>query len=215
MPKDEDYNWSRYFDAVAGLVPRQTLLFALHRTEQERAADQRLDAIRSRPIAVDLGCGEGRDTLELLRRGWRVIAIDSSQDAINRVLSKCEVEQVVNLEARVQRFEDAMLPQVDLVNASFSLPHCDPGDFGVLWHSVTMAVKPGGRFSGQFFGVRDEWATKPDGQIRTYHSRGDVEKLLKDAKLVPEMLDEIERPGKNAFGERKHWHVFHVVARRV
>jgi hypothetical protein len=34
------------------------------------------------------------------------------------------------------------------------------------------------------------------------------------AALEVEMLDEVERDGKNAFGEPKYWHVFHVVARK-
>ncbi|MEJ1932020.1 class I SAM-dependent methyltransferase [Nostoc sp. NIES-2111] len=35
-------------------------------------------------FAVDLGCGDGRDTVELLRRGWRVLGIDGAQEAIAR-----------------------------------------------------------------------------------------------------------------------------------
>lgn len=118
------------------------------------------------------------------------------------------------VEARVQRFEDAKLVPVDLVNASFAIPHCDPADFPALWSQLTKAIKPGGRFAGQLFGIHDEFATKPDGITRTYHTRAEVEALLSSAGLIAEFLDEIQRDGKNAYGEPKHWHVFHLVARR-
>jgi trans-aconitate methyltransferase len=39
-------------------------------------------------FAVDLGCGAGRDTAELLRRGWRVLAIDAEAEAIRRLLER-------------------------------------------------------------------------------------------------------------------------------
>jgi SAM-dependent methyltransferase len=64
--------WSRFY-AAAGTDPRETLLDALDRFEAEK---------RAPGTAVDLGCGTGRDTLELLRRGWRVVAIDSQPEAI-------------------------------------------------------------------------------------------------------------------------------------
>jgi SAM-dependent methyltransferase len=219
MAVNEAYDWTRYFDAVKDLPPRETVLKALELFDAERAAAQRLALAGAggdaqRPLAIDLGCGDGRDALELLRRGWRVIAIDSTPDAVRRLMDRCPVEHMDRLEARVQRFEDARLVPCHLVVASFSIPHTDPADFPDLWKSLTRAVLPGGRFAGQLFGVKDEWAQKPDGVTRTYHTREQVDALLAEAGLVPEMLDEIERDGKNAFGEPKHWHVFHIVARK-
>ena len=67
--------WSRYY-AAAGQDPRETLLAALERFDAEGRAG----------LAVDLGCGTGRDTFELLRRGWRVLAIDAQSEALYRRL---------------------------------------------------------------------------------------------------------------------------------
>lgn len=216
MAVNEAYDWTRYFDAVKDLPPRETVLRALELFEAERAAGQRLEVgpTAARPLAIDLGCGDGRDTMELLRRGWRVIAIDSTPDAMKRLMDRVPVEHMDRLEARVQRFEDARLAACQMVVASFSIPHTDPADFPDLWKNLTRAIAPGGRFAGQLFGVRDEWAVKPDGVTRTYHTREQVETMLAEGGLAAEMLDEVERDGKNAFGEPKHWHVFHVVARK-
>jgi tellurite methyltransferase len=218
-------DWPAYFDAVAGLPPRETLLAAMERFEREGAEATRgqgakhaavpltpryLDTVT--PLAVDLGCGEGRDTLELLRRGWRVLAVDSHPEAISRLRTRVSGPEADRLETLIGRFEEVPVPRCDLVNASFSIPHCAPADFPPMWARIVDAIKAGGRFAGQFFGVRDEWASKPDGVTRTYHTREQVEAMLGPFEI--EMLDEIERPGKTALGEPKYWHVFHVVARK-
>jgi tellurite methyltransferase len=105
-------NWTRYYDA-AGEQPRETLLFALERFEAEaRAAGREL-------FAVDLGCGSGRDTAELLRRGWRVLAIDAEAEAIERLLARSDLGSAAGrLETQVARFEDAAWPEADLINSS-------------------------------------------------------------------------------------------------
>jgi hypothetical protein len=99
-----------------------------------------------------------------------------------------------------------------MVNASFSIPHCEPRDFPGLWAKIAAAIRPGGRFAGQFFGVNDGWRGRVDGVPRTFHTGSDVEAML--AAFEAEMLDEVERMGKTAMGEPKYWHVFHVVARK-
>ena len=68
-------DWPGYFGAVLGKPPRDTLLAALAAFEQEGVAAG---------FAVDLAAGEGRDTLELLTRGWRVLATDAEPVQLRR-----------------------------------------------------------------------------------------------------------------------------------
>ncbi len=195
-------DWSAYYSAVDGRPPRDTLLVALERFEAEQSATQ------SR-FAVDLGCGEGRDTVELLKRGWRVLAIDGEKEAIARLLSRSGIHSE-RLETQVIRFEEISLPkQVDLVNASFSLPFCPPEHFPSLWENIVSSLRSGGRFCGQLFGDRDSWAIYTS---MNHHTREQVEVLLRPFEV--EVFEEEDHPGKTALGEEKHWHIFQLVARK-
>jgi hypothetical protein len=42
----------------------------------------------------------------------------------------------------VARFEDATVAACDLLNASFSIPHCSPSDFPALWGRITASIRP-------------------------------------------------------------------------
>ncbi|GAB4200983.1 MAG: class I SAM-dependent methyltransferase [Coleofasciculaceae cyanobacterium] len=200
--KEFDRDWSAYYSAVVGRPPRETLLAALARFEAEQSAP-------STRFAVDLGCGEGRDTVELLRRGWRVLGIDGETEAIARLQSRPDINLAV-LDTQVVRFEEITLPEsVDLVNSSFALPFCPPEHFLRLWEKIVSCLRPGGRFCGQLFGDRDSWAVYPS---MSHHTREQVEVLLQPFEV--EVLDEEEHPGKTAIGEDKYWHLFHIVARK-
>jgi tellurite methyltransferase len=196
--------WTRYYDA-AGDQPRETLLFALERFDAEAGAKGR------GLFAVDLGCGTGRDSAELLRRGWRVLAIDAEAEAIQRLLGRGDLRSggATRLETQVARFEDAGWPEADLINSSYALPFCPPNQFGAIWQRIVASLRPGGRFSGQLFGDRDGWATQPDMSFQT---RQDAEKLLRGLEV--EHFEEVEEDGETAVGDPKHWHLFHVVARQ-
>jgi membrane dipeptidase len=185
--------WGRYFER-ASLDPRPTLLEAVQRFAEPG-------------LAVDLGAGTGRDTLELVRRGWRVVSIDGQQEAIDRIRALVG-EDDARLETRVGKFEEASWPRCDLLNASFSLPFCPPELFPGLWQRIVGSIVPGGRFAGQFFGERDDWArTGLAVQTRT-----EVEALLEPFEV--ELFDEFDGEGPTAIGKTKHWHVFHAVARK-
>ena len=192
------HKWSDYYERIAGRPPRPTLLAALEHFGAHRTGD-----------AVDLGCGDGRDTVELLRRGWRVLAIDAEPEALERLAARPDLPAGAQLETLCAHFEDATWPVTDLVNASFALPLCPPARFPAVWEKLVRLLRPGGRFSGQLFGPRDSWFDDPD---ITFHTRAEAERLL--AGFAAELFNEEESDTVTPQGEAKHWHLFHIVARK-
>lgn len=189
--------WRAYYEAVVGRPARPTLLRALDLAGPMAG------------FAVDLGCGAGNDTLELLRRGWRVRSVDREPDAIGFVRDRLPPDAAPRWSGETADFRDLAFPAADLVNASLSLPFCPPADFPAVWARLRASLRPGGRFAGHLFGVRDDWAVNPD---LTFHTRADVEGLL--AGLDVEWLDEFEGDTPTALDGVKRGHLFSVVARR-
>lgn len=199
--------WTNYYQAVAGRPPRETLIAALDAFDAEPLPKSM--AKSTARFAVDLGCGNGRDTVELLRRNWLVLAVDGEPEAIAQLQQLPDIDSS-QLETRIQPFENLTLPtNVDLINASFCLPFCPPDRFQILWRKIVTSLRPGGRFCGHLFGDRDDWTKYPN---RTHHTRSQVEELLLPFEI--ERLDEEEHPGKTALGEEKYWHLYNIVARR-
>ncbi len=190
-------NWTGYYQAVENRPPRETLLAALAAFSPASAR-----------LAVDLGCGQGRDTVELLRRGWRVVAIDGEAKAIEGLEARADLVNRDLLETQVATYQQASWPTVDLVNSSFALPFCPPEDFPQVWQKIERSLTVGGRFCGQLFGDRDSWATS----AITSHSRETALALFANFDL--EMFTEEEHEGVTALGDAKYWHIFHIVARK-
>ncbi|MFN4087896.1 MAG: class I SAM-dependent methyltransferase [Alphaproteobacteria bacterium] len=196
-------DWAGYYAGTRARPPRHTLLAALDRFDREGGP-----AVEPR-IAVDLGAGGGRDAVELLRRGWRVLALDAAPEAAAMLVARPDLPAGGALVARTARFETALWPRAHLVNASFSLPLCPPAAFPALWRRIADSLLPGGRFTGQFYGERDDFAADP---ALTCHTAAEMAALLDGWKI--EMLEEVEEDSVTPRGRPKHWHIRHVVARR-
>lgn len=204
-PDASDRDWKTYYEKTRGRPPRETVLFALDRFDSEPAPEGR------RRFAVELGCGTGRDTIEILRRGWRVLAIDSEAEAIAGLTARPDLPEDARerLETRVARMEDADWPEADLLVSSFALPLCPAGRFPDLWQRIHDRTVPGGRFAGQLYGDRDGWAGRSD---MIFVSRKGLDVLLGPWQV--EMLREEEEDSITPLGKPRHWHIFHLVLRK-
>lgn len=217
------FDWPGYFNAVEGKPARETLIKALELFDKEVTGKK-----PTHRTALDIGCGEGRDTRELLRRKgpirWDLMVTDGSDKGLDILLTSlqpkehariyaacCLMEQLPRRYPRQVRIgvKERRVAQVDLINASFSLPFCKPRDLPALWRWIVAHIKPGGRFAGQIFGDRDTWA---HARTTTGLSRARVDRMFKG--FVFEELREEEKDDRTTMGELKHWHVFHIVARK-
>lgn len=194
-----EIEWEGFYRAVEGRPLRPLFIDAIPFLPTATQPDP--------PAAVDLGCGDGVETLELLKRGWQVLAVDGSREGIARLEKSVPPADRARLTTRVAPFADLYLPPVDLVYAGLSLPFRAPRDFDELWATITSALRPNGLFVGHLFGPHDSWAGTTD---MTFLTRRHVEALLAD--LDVEQLHEQDEDGESVSGP-KHWHVFHIIAR--
>ncbi len=196
---EQSAGWAAYYDKLRDRPPRKTLLAAL----------DAFGAMPSGALALDLGCGDGRDAIELLRRGWRVVAVDAEPEALRQLQARplptdSEVTPVI------ARLEEVPIPLGTLlVNSSFAMPLCEPQAFHDLWARIREGLPSGGRFCGQWYGPRDSWADRPG---ITFLRREEALAMLEGLEL--EMFEEEEADGVTPRGKPKHWHIFHIVARK-
>lgn len=187
-------DWSDYYKATKEKPPRSLLVKAI-------------EYVSNKDKAIDLGGGTLNDTKYLLDQGFDVTVIDKSP------LMEQEAENIKSNKLHAFRvgFEDFDFPreEYDLASAMFALPFTAPTHFDEVFKKIKGSLKKGGIFCGQFFGDRDEWKT--DSSM-TFHTKEQVQELLGDLDVVS--FKEDERDDKTAKGEMKHWHVFHIIARK-
>lgn len=110
--------------------------------EQELGYDKSLKIL-------DVGCGTGRHSIELTRRGYHVTGIDLSEAQLARAAEKA---QKLGLHIDFRRYDARNLPfshQFDvaimLCEGGFPLMETDEMNFEIL-KSVTRALREGGKF---------------------------------------------------------------------
>lgn len=111
-----------------------------------------LPYVKMRGAALDMGPGAFRDTLFLLKEGFRVDAIDIADN----VAALAPTADTFTFHK--SSFEAFSFPKEKyaLINAHNSLPFCQPNQFEAVWSGVVASLVPGGIFTGTFFGRKDD-----------------------------------------------------------
>lgn len=195
--REEETKWNRYQEKTFNRPPHKILLQALKYFHGFKG------------YSIDLGCGAGNDTIELLRNGWEVLAIDNNPYSFEKIKSKLDEKQLDKLETKKEDFEKLELPKADLINASFSIPFCKPESFDRLWNNIVGAININGRFSGNFLGNRDGWCRN---EKMTFFNINDIQELFNQFEI--EYFEEKEYDGKTTQENIKHWHFFNVIAKK-
>jgi len=139
-------------------------------------------------IALDLGSSVGHETLLLLQKNYEVYALDHEKIAFDMMLQRPEFIQYKNkVHTVLATFQDinfGMLPQFDLVLASFSLPFCLSVNFTQFWMNVTHQLKLGGYFIGNTFDPSFMGFTEKDRKNMTFHTKEETLNLFQKFKII-------------------------------
>lgn len=109
--------------------------------------EKEIDTDKSLKI-IDIGCGTGRHTIELTKRGYDVTGIDLSDSLLQRAREKAQ-EQSLEIDfqkqdARKLPFEGGFDLAIMLCEAGFSLMETDEMNFEIL-KNATKALKDNGK----------------------------------------------------------------------
>lgn len=213
-----------YLAGTDGSPPRMQLVRAV---EVLRAARSALNGAQGStqtmaaraPVALDIGCGPGREVVALLEAGFEVDALDPYPEMLERtraVVSTAGAGAASRVRLAVGTLEDhahALQPgRYDLVHAGFVLPFVRSAAFERCWSALVAALAPDGVFAGQFFGPNDEFIRASQPGEMTSHARDEVGRLFADWRVVEH--EEVDRQGAIGRGVPKWWHVHHIVAIR-
>lgn len=185
-------NWEKYYKKT-GLGPRKLLIKATL-------------YLKNKDNALDLGAGNLRDTIYILKKGFKNIDVVDKQ----REVKECAENLGPRVHTHIVHFDKFILKKkYDIINAQYALPFMRKEKFEEFFEKAKKSLNTKGVITGQFFGERDSWKNK---KIMTFINVKKAKKMLNGLKVVY-FLEE-EKDGTTALGEQKHWHVFHFIARK-
>jgi tellurite methyltransferase len=88
-------SWAQYFEKNKGRPLRPFYIKAI---EYAKVFES------THPTAIDFGCGAGIETLDLLKRGWKVVAIDGEVESIQTVNELTKITGKTNLKTICRKF---------------------------------------------------------------------------------------------------------------
>lgn len=98
---------------------------------------------------LDVGCGTGRHSVELAKRGYNVTGFDFSSDQLKAARNKAKAANVtvdfLEMDARHFKIDKKFDLAIMLCEGGFSLMETDEENFEILKNAI-QTLKPGGKF---------------------------------------------------------------------
>ncbi len=146
---------------------------------------------------LDLGCGTGTASLELLKNGFIPFPVDASLEMLKVAETLLEIKprQISFDEIDEHDFYDAIW-------ANFSLLHIKKNKFRDILKQLFFALKDGGIL---FFSLKRGVGESRDklGRFYSFYEKHEVEKLLEKASF--RIITFSEGSGIGLAGERENW----------
>jgi SAM-dependent methyltransferase len=166
--------------------------------------------------ALDLGCGEGADSVWLAERGWDVVVVDISETALGRAKEAAGTRGVTDRIEFVQLdlSEDFPSGTFDLISSQF-LHSTVYLDRSKVLANAAAALRPNGLLVIVDHGSAPPWASKLDH----HHEFPRAEEVVAGMKLSDDefervRVDAVERQAVGPEGQQRPWMDNVIVLRR-
>ena len=166
--------------------------------------------------ALDLGCGEGADSVWLAERGWDVVAVDISETALGRAKEAAGTRGVTDrIEfVALDLSEDFPSGTFDLISSQF-LHSTVYLDRSKVLANAAAALRPNGLLVIVDHGSAPPWASKLDH----HHEFPSTDEVVAGMKLSDDefervRVDAVERQAIGPEGQQRPWMDNVIVLRR-
>ncbi len=146
---------------------------------------------KENPKVIEIGCGNGRDAVEIVKRTSDYLGIDISEELIKLAQGKVPQGRFEVADVAAFKFPEAL----DIVIAFASLIHIDKEEFKLVLDRIYQALNLNGvvylslKQSDNYREVTEE----DEFGIRTYYyySMGDIKEIAGEFRVVKEEVEEI------------------------
>ncbi len=190
-------------------------------TSATREIQEYVDANGHCGRALDLGAGDGRNSLYLARTGFDVTAVDMSRVGLKKLVNmarKSGIDDRIAAVAGDVRYMNYPTDAYHLVAAVTIFDHLPQNDIEPLFERITGSIKPGGVLFVKSHTVDDpgfrdggQPASELSGMIRHYFDNGELHEIV-DGAL--EILSYDERIEEDTSHGDPHHHGFAIMLAR-
>lgn len=175
-------------------------------------------------LALDIGCGSGKNTSILVRKGFNVDAIDINPDAVQNLITLKNVN-IKTIDIRNYQFT---AKQYDIILANFVLDFMKTDEIKNVIINIITALNKNGIFYFSVFSTSDPFYKRLHGKIKeieknTYYiekaqtyrhffTRDELEKLLKPLEIVEVEQNDIDDFDEK-FGSHRH-NIIELIAKK-
>ncbi len=162
---------------------------------------------------LELGCGQGRDSLFFAEKGYQVTAIDFSKNAVNYVKKIIEQNEIENIDVKLQDIVQLDLDhKFDCIYSNLALQFFNQNQLSDIFKKVSRMLhedqvfifstkKPGDKYHNVGRKINEK-AFMTNDIVRYFFDKGEIEEMLKPFFEI-ETLEEEDHT--NADGSKSVW----------
>lgn len=168
---------------------------------------------------LDLGCGQGRDSLFMLKKGFNVTMVDKSEEKIKKIKEYIQKNNLpkdkISLYCQNIGNYNIESNKFDIINAFNSLQFLPKKESLQMIDKIKKSLKNKGYVIISSFTVNDPLYEKTTNNSRCFFESQELRKLFSDFNIIFYKEGLIEENGHPGYPEPHQHHVVKLIAQKI